>query len=136
MALAPRLPKTTWPNKNHFGTPLKTLRYAIMLSGRKSVFRAGFRPKLNWERYKIGPPAGLKPLGPNKHCGIPLKGTMPDVTKPYKFIGFGAMDVTKPYKFAGFGAMDVTKPYKFAGFGAMVVTRPYKFIGFGATTRS
>ena len=30
-----------------------------------------------------------------------------DVTKPYKFIGFGAMDVTKPYKFIGFGAMDV-----------------------------
>ncbi len=24
-----------------------------------------------------------------------------DVTKPYKFIGFGAMDVTKPYKFIG-----------------------------------
>ncbi len=33
-------------------------------------------------------------------------------TKPYKFIGFGAMNVTKPYKFIGFGAMDVTKPYK------------------------
>ncbi len=31
-----------------------------------------------------------------------------DVTKPYDFIGFGAMDVTKPYKFIGFGAMDVT----------------------------
>ncbi len=30
-----------------------------------------------------------------------------DVTKPYKFIGFGAMDVTKPYKFRG--PMDVTK---------------------------
>ncbi len=26
-----------------------------------------------------------------------------DVTKPYKFIGFGAMDATKPYKFIGFG---------------------------------
>jgi hypothetical protein len=35
-----------------------------------------------------------------------------DVTKPHKFIGFGAMDVTKPYKFIGFGAMDGTKPYK------------------------
>jgi hypothetical protein len=32
------------------------------------------------------------------------------------------MDVTKPYKFTGFGAMDVTKPYKFIGFGAMYVT--------------
>ncbi len=40
-------------------------------------------------------------------------------TKPYKFIGFGAMDGTKPYKFIGFGAMDGTKPYKFIGFGAM-----------------
>ncbi len=30
-----------------------------------------------------------------------------DVTKPYKFIGFGATDVTKPYEFTGFGAMDV-----------------------------
>jgi len=30
-----------------------------------------------------------------------------DVTKPFKFIGFGAMDVTKPYTFIGFGAMDV-----------------------------
>ncbi len=28
-----------------------------------------------------------------------------DVTKPYEFIGFGAMDVTKPYEFIGFGAM-------------------------------
>ncbi len=26
------------------------------------------------------------------------------VTKPYEFIGFGAMDVTKPYKSIGFGA--------------------------------
>ncbi len=42
-----------------------------------------------------------------------------DVTKPYQFIGFGAMEVTKPYKFIGFGAMDATKPYKFIGFGAM-----------------
>ena len=40
-----------------------------------------------------------------------------DVTKPYKFIGFGAIDVTKAYKFIGFGAIDVTKPYKFIGFG-------------------
>jgi hypothetical protein len=30
------------------------------------------------------------------------------------------MDVSKPYKFIGFGAMDVSKPYKFIGFGAMV----------------
>ena len=30
-----------------------------------------------------------------------------DVTKPYEFIGLGAMDVAKPYEFPGFGAMDV-----------------------------
>ena len=47
-----------------------------------------------------------------------------DVTKPYKFIGFGAMDVTKPW------AMDVTKPYKFIRFGAMDVTKPYELIGY------
>ncbi len=40
-----------------------------------------------------------------------------DVTKPYKFTGFGAMDVTKPYEFIGFGAKDVTKPYKCIGQG-------------------
>ena len=44
-----------------------------------------------------------------------------DVTKPYEFVGFGAMDVTKPYKFIGFGAMDVTKPYEFVGFGALIL---------------
>ncbi len=32
-----------------------------------------------------------------------------DVTKPYKFIGIGAMDVTKPYKFIGFGAISPTQ---------------------------
>ncbi len=44
-------------------------------------------------------------------------------SKPYKFIGFGAMEVTKPYKFIGFGAMEVTKPYEFIGFGAVDVTK-------------
>ena len=53
-------------------------------------------------------------------------------TKPYEFIGFGAMEVTKPYEFIGFGAMEVTKPYEFIGFGAMEVTNTYEFIGFGA----
>ncbi len=28
-----------------------------------------------------------------------------EVTKPYEFIGFGAMEVTKPYEFIGFGAI-------------------------------
>ncbi len=35
------------------------------------------------------------------------------VTKPYEFIGFGAMAVTKPCEFIGFGAMAATKPYEF-----------------------
>jgi hypothetical protein len=38
-------------------------------------------------------------------------------TKPFNFIGFGAMDVTKPYEFIGFEAMDGPKPYEFIGFG-------------------
>ncbi len=38
-------------------------------------------------------------------------------TKPYKFIGFGAIAITEPYKFIGFGAIAITKPYKFIGFG-------------------
>jgi hypothetical protein len=45
-----------------------------------------------------------------------------DVTKPYEFIGFGAIDVTKPYEFIGFGAVDVTKPYECIGFGCRTVT--------------
>jgi hypothetical protein len=40
-----------------------------------------------------------------------------DATKPYEFIGFGAMDAAKPYEFIGFGAMDAAKPYEFIGFG-------------------
>ena len=56
-------------------------------------------------------------------------------TKPYEFIGFGALDATKPYEFIGFGAVDATKPYEFIVFGAMDVTKPYEFIGFGATHR-
>ncbi len=44
--------------------------------------------------------AGDRPAPPTNHP--------PQVTKPYKIIGFGAMEVTKPYKFIGFGAMEVT----------------------------
>jgi hypothetical protein len=36
-----------------------------------------------------------------------------DVTKPYKFIGFGGMDVTKSYKFVWFGDIDAPKTDKF-----------------------
>ncbi len=36
-----------------------------------------------------------------------------DVTKPFEFIGLGAMDVAKPSKtIIRFGVMDVTTPYK------------------------
>jgi hypothetical protein len=31
-----------------------------------------------------------------------------EVTKPYRFIGFGAMEFTKAYKFSRLGAMEVT----------------------------
>ena len=58
---------------------------------------------------------------------IALPTPLPDVTKPYEFIGFGAIEVTKPYEFIGFGAIEVAKPYKFLGFGAMEVTKPYEF---------
>jgi hypothetical protein len=35
---------------------------------------------------------------------VPARGP-PTVTKPYKFIGLGAMDVTNAYEFIGFGAL-------------------------------
>ncbi len=38
------------------------------------------------------------------------------LTKPYEFIGFGAMEVTNTYEFIGFGAI-VAKPYKSIWFG-------------------
>ena len=37
--------------------------YAIVLPGRKSGFRAGFRPDSNRESLKIGPPSGRRPAG-------------------------------------------------------------------------
>ncbi len=49
------------------GSPLSQnlpyLCYAIMLPGRKSNFRAGFRPDSKRESVKIGPPGGLRPGG-------------------------------------------------------------------------
>ncbi len=65
--------------------------------------------------------------------------TVLDVTKPYKFIGFGAMDVTKPNKFIRFGAMDVTKPYKFIGFGVVEGQRrldPTRALETGSSSRA
>ncbi len=39
-----------------------------------------------------------------------LQSVSSDVTKPSKFIAFGAMDVTRPYEFDWFGAMDAAQP--------------------------
>jgi hypothetical protein len=69
--------------------------------------------------------------GPKKSAGGPgragprtgIRCRLSDATKPYEFIGFGAMDVTKPYEFIGFGPYDVTKPYEFIGFGPMKVCK-------------
>ncbi len=41
----------------------RTLCYTIVLPGRKSVFRAGFRPDSSRESLKIDPPAGLRLAG-------------------------------------------------------------------------
>ncbi len=40
-----------------------TLCYAIVFPGRKSSFRAGFRPDCYLEKNEIGSPAGLRPEG-------------------------------------------------------------------------
>ena len=67
-----------------------------------------------------------------------------DVTKPYEFIGFGAMDVTKPYeiyKVWGHGCHQTLYIYiciyiyrdrhrRVAGGRALA--KPYKSMGFGA----
>ncbi len=80
---------------------------------------------------KAGPkPTGSPVRGPEALSSNLLRYTAPlirtymDVTKSYKFIGFGAMDVTKPHKFIRFGAMDVTIPYTFIRFGTMDVIMP------------
>ena len=44
-----------------------TLCFAIVPPGRKSVFRAGFRPDSDRESFKIGTPAGRRPAG-HKYC--------------------------------------------------------------------
>ena len=52
-----------------------------------------------------------------------------DVTKPYKFIGFGAMDVTKPYKFIGFGALELGILWQ------LPVKQPFYILVFGLVTK-
>ncbi len=51
-----------------------------------------------------------------------------DVTKPYKFIGFGAIHSPNTYKFIGLGAIHGPKTYKFIGFGAIHGPIPFKLI--------
>ena len=102
-----------------------------MLPGRKSGFRDGFRPDSTRESLKIGPPAGLRPVGGRilklsrlesgpeallrnigynfatmlmAPGGPPISvASGPDGPKPYKFIGFGDSHGPKPYKFIVFG---------------------------------
>ena len=87
----------------------------------------GFGAGLPFDRYvglpsELGHPAGSRSpptAAPQAgHRSVDTPGESPRLTKPYKFIGFGAVDITKPYKFIGFGAIDITKPYKFIGFVA------------------
>ncbi len=47
--------------------------------------------------------------------GRPHRGSQRPYLKQIMYLG------TKPYNFIGFGAMDVTKPYKFIGFGLKAV---------------
>ncbi len=57
---------TAGPTQNHIvegRLRVGLRRLAIVLRGRKSGFRAGFRPDSNRESLKIGPPAGRKPAG-------------------------------------------------------------------------
>ncbi len=45
-----------------------------------------------------------------------------DVTKPYEFLGFGAMDATKPYEFIGFeGPSSRSDPTRPTGFGSEIL---------------
>ncbi len=52
----------------------------------------------------------FKTVAQTDRCHTLGRGRRGDrVSKPYKFIGLGAVSVTKPYIFLGFGAMDVTQ---------------------------
>ncbi len=71
-----------------------------------------------------------RPTGRSRGTAQHSLGAIP--TKPYNFLGFGAIQGPKPYKFIGFGNIRGPKPYKFIGFGDIHGPKPYKFIGFGA----
>ncbi len=47
--------------------------------------------------------ASLEVRADRKRTLVMLNSAELNVTKPYEFIGFGAMDVTKPYEFMGLG---------------------------------
>ncbi len=69
-------------------------------------------------RIRLAPNTGPKPApearsGDRKHYRC-LRNKGP--SKPYEFIGLGAMDATKPYKFIWLGDIHDPKPYKFIGF--------------------
>jgi hypothetical protein len=53
-----------------------TLCYALVLPGRKSSFRAGFRSDSHQENLKIGPPTGLRP------AGVPFSRLTPTRIRP------------------------------------------------------
>ncbi len=61
-----------------------TLYYAIVLPGRISNFRAGFRPDSHRKSVEIGPPACRRPRGPIlRLCRLESKSlSKPDITKP------------------------------------------------------
>ena len=76
--------------------------------------------------------AGAVPGAPGARRGPQGAGNLP---KTRSRIHHLILPITKPYKFIRFGARAIT-PYEFIGFGAIAITKPYEFIGFGATLRS
>ncbi len=78
-----------------------------------SKFFALVRPRSRGLREALGGPGPRRPSrGPGSNRAllsgrVELKGaSVPGHTKPYEFIGFGAMEVTKPSEFIGFGAIN------------------------------
>ncbi len=84
-------------------------------------------------RKMFGPPGPIP--GPGASGADPirkyrcLRNKRP--SKPYEFIGFGAMDVTKLYKFIWFGDSHGPKAYTFIGFGwAFISQTPVVLVTF------
>jgi hypothetical protein len=68
-----------YPPNSPPNPPKDTLRYAIMLPGRKSAFRAGFQPDCYRENTEIGPPAGRRPAQGRFRC---FPGSSPAQIRP------------------------------------------------------